>query len=148
MAEIQIGNSRDRSARLGYSAGGEQWRTLSGEYTTATITLRYVRKLVLQLLDTSNHSLPALGYDNLDQYYGPSPTFQKMSHSVLASLQILRGSPHDPLPYWQVNVPASERSGTCPDFLLNQSEKNQQTLSTPDEEFRRLTWPEVKELIG
>jgi hypothetical protein len=70
-----------------------------------------------------------------------------MSHSVHASLQVLPRSPYDALQYWQVNVPTSERSETCPDFLLNLSEKNRQTLSTPDEDFRRLTWPEVKELI-
>ena len=51
------------------------------------------------------------------------------------------------LPYWQVNVPADQRSAECPDFLKDANEKDQKILATPDTEFRRLSWPEVQELI-
>ncbi|KAI4735637.1 hypothetical protein E4T50_13841 [Aureobasidium sp. EXF-12298] len=51
------------------------------------------------------------------------------------------------LPYWQVNVPADQRSDECPDFLKDANEKDQKILATPDSEFRRLLWPEVQELI-
>ncbi|KAH0124604.1 hypothetical protein KCU67_g17702, partial [Aureobasidium melanogenum] len=51
------------------------------------------------------------------------------------------------LPYWQVNVPADQRSDECPDFLRDANEKDRKILATPDSEFRRLSWPEVQELI-
>ena len=51
------------------------------------------------------------------------------------------------LPYWQVNVPADQRSAECPDFLRDANEKDQKILATPDSQFRRLAWPEVQDLI-
>lgn len=51
------------------------------------------------------------------------------------------------LPYWQVNVPTDQRSIECPGFLGDANEKDQKILATPDSEFRRLSWPEVQELI-
>lgn len=51
------------------------------------------------------------------------------------------------LPYWQVNVPADQRSAECSDFLKDANEKDQKILATPDSEFRCLSWPEVQELI-
>lgn len=54
----------------------------------------------------------------------------------------------EPLPYWLVNVPPSEWPAECPDFLLNQTEKNMQILSLPDEEYHRQNWDDVKEIIS
>lgn len=56
-------------------------------------------------------------------------------------------SGQEPLPYWQVNVPAEQRSSECPDFLRDANEKDQKILATPDSDFRRLSWPEVQALI-
>lgn len=56
-------------------------------------------------------------------------------------------SEQETLPYWQVNVPAGERSSECPGFLRDANKKDQKILATPDSEFRRLSWPEVQELI-
>ncbi|KAH0033400.1 hypothetical protein KCU78_g2499, partial [Aureobasidium melanogenum] len=56
-------------------------------------------------------------------------------------------SEQEMLPYWQVNVPAAQRSDKCPDFLKDANEKDQKILATPDSESRRLSWPEVQELI-
>ncbi|KAI9680985.1 MAG: hypothetical protein M1829_001065 [Trizodia sp. TS-e1964] len=55
-------------------------------------------------------------------------------------------APESP-PYWLVNVPHDQWPASCPDFLLDQSEKNQRILSTPDAAFVRQTWAEVKEII-
>lgn len=52
------------------------------------------------------------------------------------------------LPYWLVNVPPSEWPAECPEFLLNQTEKNMQVLSIPDEEYHRQSWDVVKEIIS
>lgn len=52
-----------------------------------------------------------------------------------------------PLPYWQMNVPPSLRPSTCPDFLQNISAKDIEILSTPDDEYHVLTWPEVRSVI-
>ncbi|KAH0365696.1 hypothetical protein KCU65_g5964, partial [Aureobasidium melanogenum] len=56
-------------------------------------------------------------------------------------------SGQETLPYWQVNVPPEHRSDECPDFLRDANEKDQKILATPDYEFRRLSWPEVQDLI-
>jgi hypothetical protein len=54
---------------------------------------------------------------------------------------------HDALPYWLVNVPADQRPAECPDFLVNANEKDRGILSTPDSDYRRLSWPEVQDII-
>lgn len=55
---------------------------------------------------------------------------------------------HDqPLPYWLVNVPREQWPETCPEWLRDTSEKNKGILATPDEEFERLSWEEVKEIV-
>ncbi|THW48556.1 hypothetical protein D6D22_02141 [Aureobasidium pullulans] len=51
------------------------------------------------------------------------------------------------LPYWLVNVPANQRPTECPDFLADANEKDKQILATPDSDYRRLSWPEVQNLI-
>ena len=52
------------------------------------------------------------------------------------------------LPYWLVNVPQSEWPVQCPDFLLNQSQKNVRCLSMPDEKYTKQTWDVVKDIIS
>jgi hypothetical protein len=51
------------------------------------------------------------------------------------------------LPYWQVNVPPSEREATCPEFLLNPNSKDLEILQTPDSQYHLLTWDELKAYI-
>ncbi|MCJ1457826.1 hypothetical protein MMC28_008195 [Mycoblastus sanguinarius] len=51
------------------------------------------------------------------------------------------------LPYWQVNVPENQRPATCPQFLREIGTRNEEMISVPEDEFHRLTWPEVQELI-
>lgn len=53
-----------------------------------------------------------------------------------------------PLPYWLVNVPRAQWPSECPEFLRDTSLKNIRTLSTPDEQYRRQGWEEVKRIIG
>ncbi|CAK4034361.1 Hypothetical predicted protein [Lecanosticta acicola] len=51
--------------------------------------------------------------------------------------------------FWNVNVPASEQTKDCPDFLKYalENEKDREILSTPDDQYRRQRWPEVQQLI-
>lgn len=56
-------------------------------------------------------------------------------------------SDQEPLPYWLVNVPPDQRPAACPEFLADANEKDRGILATPDSEYRRLTWPEVQEII-
>ncbi|GAB7350171.1 hypothetical protein MBLNU459_g0835t1 [Dothideomycetes sp. NU459] len=51
------------------------------------------------------------------------------------------------LPYWLVNVPPHQQPATCPDFLLTVNDKDRGILATPDSAYRRLTWPEVKDIV-
>lgn len=51
------------------------------------------------------------------------------------------------LPYWLVNVPKDKRPAECPDFLADVNEKDRRILETPDSDYHRLTWAEVKDII-
>ncbi|KAI2628956.1 hypothetical protein GGS21DRAFT_230619 [Xylaria nigripes] len=57
------------------------------------------------------------------------------------------GSLSTMLPYWQVNVPESQRTEECPEFLQALSAKDKRIISTPDSEHRPNTWSEVQKLI-
>jgi len=52
------------------------------------------------------------------------------------------------LPYWQINVPASQRKEQCPEYLADLKDKDIGILSTPDNEYHVLTWPEVQKIIS
>ncbi|KAK3940087.1 hypothetical protein QBC46DRAFT_459253 [Diplogelasinospora grovesii] len=47
------------------------------------------------------------------------------------------------IPYWHVNVPLSQRTAECPDFLLNLSEKDLNIIRTPDSAYHFDTWDDV-----
>ncbi|KAI1376338.1 hypothetical protein F4677DRAFT_88933 [Hypoxylon crocopeplum] len=53
----------------------------------------------------------------------------------------------DKLPYWQVNVPESERTEDCPEFLSSLSVKDIGVISTPDSEYHVSTWSEVQKIV-
>ncbi len=54
------------------------------------------------------------------------------------------------IPFWNVNVPSDQQTDECPDFLRYafENEPDRITLATPDAEYSRLSWPDVKELIN
>jgi hypothetical protein len=52
------------------------------------------------------------------------------------------------LPYWQVNVPPSQRTEECPRFLRDLSPKAIRCMSIPDDQYIRQDWAEVKEIIS
>lgn len=52
------------------------------------------------------------------------------------------------LPYWQVNVPESERTEECPDFLSTLNAKDVGIISTRDADYHVLTWPEVRKTVA
>ncbi len=52
------------------------------------------------------------------------------------------------IPYWNVNVPESERTAECPDFLLNLSNKDEGIVNTVDAEFQVQSWPVVQKLVA
>ncbi|KAL5459755.1 hypothetical protein PMIN07_005679 [Paraphaeosphaeria minitans] len=54
----------------------------------------------------------------------------------------------EPLPFWLVNVTRDQWPAECPDFLEELGDKDRRIIRTPDSEFKRLTWDEVKHLIS
>ncbi|KAI9837951.1 MAG: hypothetical protein M1838_004697 [Thelocarpon superellum] len=50
-------------------------------------------------------------------------------------------------PFWLVNVPPDQRPSECPDFLVNANAKDRGILSTPDDQYHVLSWPEVQHII-
>jgi hypothetical protein len=53
-----------------------------------------------------------------------------------------------PLPYWQINVPSSQREADCPPFLVNLNPKDLSIISTPDALYCTITWPDVRKIIA
>ena len=52
------------------------------------------------------------------------------------------------IPYWRANVPKDRWPSECPEFLLDLSERDQILVGKLDEDYHRLTWPEVRRIIG
>ena len=52
------------------------------------------------------------------------------------------------LDYWNVNVPECERTTECPDFLRDISDKDRGIIATPDSEYTRMGWDEVRQLAS
>jgi hypothetical protein len=50
--------------------------------------------------------------------------------------------------YWNANQAKERWTKECPESLVGMSEKNKGILSKKDEEFRRRSWEEVKELVS
>ncbi|KAL1798479.1 hypothetical protein ACET3X_002516 [Alternaria dauci] len=55
--------------------------------------------------------------------------------------------PHEELPFWLVNVPRDQWPSECPDFLRNVSEKDRGIIGTPDEDYKVLTWDQVRDIV-
>jgi hypothetical protein len=55
---------------------------------------------------------------------------------------------HEELPFWLVNVPKDQRPSECPDFLRDISDKDKDIIGTPDEQYKVLTWNEVRDIVG
>ncbi|KAK7941037.1 uncharacterized protein PG986_013424 [Apiospora aurea] len=52
------------------------------------------------------------------------------------------------VPYWHVNIPESERERDCPEFLRDLSAKDRGIIGTPDDQYRDLTWPQVRHIVA
>lgn len=52
------------------------------------------------------------------------------------------------IPYWNVNIPRSEWTVECPDFLAGAGRGNQQQLGTKDADYTLMTWDELWEIIS
>lgn len=52
------------------------------------------------------------------------------------------------LPFWQVNVPPFQRTAHCPEGLRGLSAKDEEIISTPDAEYTRQSWEQVKYFVA
>lgn len=52
------------------------------------------------------------------------------------------------IPFWQVNVPESQRTADCPPFLAHLSPKDCDIIGTPDANFTILSWSAVQLLTA
>lgn len=50
--------------------------------------------------------------------------------------------------YWNINVPESQRTEACPDFLVNLTPKDLGVISTHDADYHVLTWDEVRDIVS
>ncbi|KAF2852531.1 hypothetical protein T440DRAFT_446167 [Plenodomus tracheiphilus IPT5] len=51
------------------------------------------------------------------------------------------------LEFWKVNVPHEQWPTSCPEFLKECGDKDRKIIGTRDEEYKSLSWEEVKEII-
>ncbi|KAL9007928.1 MAG: hypothetical protein Q9173_006898 [Seirophora scorigena] len=51
------------------------------------------------------------------------------------------------IPYWCYNIPKEQWPAECPDFLIDLSERDQKLVGRRDQDYERLTWPEVRQVI-
>lgn len=51
------------------------------------------------------------------------------------------------IPYWNVNVNKADWTAECPPFLLNVDDSDRIHLSIPDDQYHRMSWADVKEVI-
>lgn len=52
------------------------------------------------------------------------------------------------IPYWHVNVPMTERTMDCPEFLRGMQGKDLRVVSTPDSDYEIQTWDEVCNIVS
>jgi len=55
--------------------------------------------------------------------------------------------PHEELQYWNFNVPQSQRSSECPEYLLNLSDKDRRLIGSWDSDYQVQDWVRVQELV-
>lgn len=51
-------------------------------------------------------------------------------------------------PFWHVNVPEHERTPECPGYLRGLNPKDLRGISTPDSDYKILTWAEVSDIVN
>ncbi|KAL9047457.1 MAG: hypothetical protein Q9206_006772 [Seirophora lacunosa] len=51
------------------------------------------------------------------------------------------------IPFWCYNIPKEQWPAECPDFLVDLSERDQKLVGRRDQDYERLTWPEVRKVI-
>ena len=70
-----------------------------------------------------------------------------MPHSVHATPRT--ASPFMPTAaqYWNSNTPEQDWTETCPEFLLNQSDKNVGILASKEEDARIESWAGVQQIV-
>lgn len=72
----------------------------------------------------------------------------KMPHSVHSSREASpAGDDELGLLFWNCNMPRKLWTAECPEFLMGQAEKNQNILSSSDQDFKTMTWREVQYLV-
>ncbi|KAL8719135.1 MAG: hypothetical protein Q9225_003824 [Loekoesia sp. 1 TL-2023] len=77
-----------------------------------------------------------------DAYYASAPG------DVIVLKSCLETMAYPDIPYWRANVPEDQWPTRCPEFLQNLSERDEKLVGRLDEDYHRLTWPEVKEVVG
>jgi len=55
--------------------------------------------------------------------------------------------PHEELQYWNFNLPQSQRSSECPEYLLNLSDKDRRLMGSWDSDYQIQDWAKVQELV-
>lgn len=89
----------------------------------------------------------AQGPTRTGEQYPDKETVVASENKLVAGLD--KGGESRKEDFWNVNVPVSEQTEECPEFLRYafENEKDRGILSTPDDQYRRQTWQDVQQLI-
>jgi len=56
--------------------------------------------------------------------------------------------PQADIPFWNVNIPADQWTIECPPYLAACDEFDRKQLGIPDQDYPRMSWSEVKDVIS
>ena len=56
--------------------------------------------------------------------------------------------PHEEIQWWNYNLPREQWTLECPEGLRDASEKDKGIIGSWEDEYRAMSWQEVKRLIG
>jgi hypothetical protein len=76
----------------------------------------------------------------------PSYEYSLVSSPVITSSRL--EMPHGKLEFWNFNIPPSERTTACPDFLHHVGDKDKRLIGRWDSDYERQSWETVQEIIS
>ena len=53
----------------------------------------------------------------------------------------------DGIPFWNVNIPETEWTDHCPEYLAQLDQYDQAQLAVKDDEYQAMSWHEVRDIV-
>ena len=118
---------------------------------SAPIATRHLSSRIIRPrfpFNNSTQEFPSVQFNPQDFGIAPEASF-----STTADMGSI-SCPSSPVPasskvdYWNQNVPESERTTECPDFLQGMNPKDQEILRTRQSDYTLMTWKELSQYVA